>query len=125
MSAEPAHPGPDDRPPGTVILFRTPAARPPRRTGRRGIPNVSAQPGPGPAPEMTPQQRMAVALEKRFAGQGQSLTDSETAQAFLCTLREVRTMLHGALAEGRLGEGEHQTLDAMVEGMMAAPDLLA
>lgn len=125
MSAEPAHPGPGERPPGTVILFRTPAAHPPRRTGRREIPNVSAQPGHGPEPEMTPQQRMAVTLEGRFARQGQSLTDDETAQAFLCTLREVRAMLHGALAEGRLGEGEHQTLDAMVKGMMAAPDLLA
>jgi hypothetical protein len=125
MSAEPARPGPDHAPqPGTVILFRSPASRPPRRTQRRESPHVPIPPGPGQ--ELTPQQRMAAALEKRFADEtGQSLTAEETAAAFLCTLRQVRTMLHGALAEGQLGEGEHRTLDAMVEGMMAAPELLA
>lgn len=120
-AAEPARPGPDRAREGTVILFRTPASRPPRRTQRRESPHVPIQPGP----EMTPHLRLAASLEKRFAGQGQSLTDEETAQAFLLTLREVRTMLQGALAEGRLGEEEHHTLDAMVEGMMAAPGLLA
>jgi hypothetical protein len=124
MSAEPVHPGPDHASqPGTVILFRSPATRPPRRNQRRESPHVPIPPGPDR--ELTPQQRMAAAIEGRFAGHGLSLADDETAAAFLCTLREVRTMLHGALAEGRLGEGEHQTLDAMVEGMMAAPDLLA
>lgn len=124
MSAEPAHPGPDHTPPGTVIMFRTPATRPLRRTERRESPHVPVQ--PGPSEDLTPQQRIAVALERRFADElGQSLTDEDTAAAFLLTLREVRTMLHGALAEGRLGEGEHRTLDAMVEGMMAAPGLLA
>lgn len=116
-AAEHAHPEPDQ--PGTVILFRT-ANRPPRRNARRERTTVPAQPDPS----LTPQERLAARIERLFADHGRSLTDDGTTQDFLITLGFVRTMLEGAGRQGLIDDTQRQDLDAMVEGMMAAPGLL-
>lgn len=118
-AAEPAHPGPDRNHPGTVIPMHT-AGRPSRRQTRRERTTVPRQPD-GP---LTPHQKLAAALERQFADQGRTLTDDDTAQAFLITVGEFRRMLEGALATGVIGEAEYADLYAMCEGMAAAPGLL-
>ncbi|MGV9278130.1 hypothetical protein [Streptomyces griseosporeus] len=78
-----------------------------------------------PPADITPQQRLAAALERRFADHGRSLTDADTAAAFHITLGQVRQMLEGARVEGVLTDDAHADLDAMIEGMMGAPGMLA
>lgn len=122
MSAEPAQPGPDRALTAPVIpLIRSTANRPQRRPTRRERQHVPPQ----PAPDLTPHEKLAATVEDLFAKHGRSLTDPETAQDYLITLRMVRIMLTGALKEGVLEAGVHADLDAMVEGMMSAPGLLA
>jgi hypothetical protein len=120
-AAEPTHPGPDHALMATVTQIRT-AARPPRREQRRE-PRVPHQPTPGS--ELSPHEKMAAWLEDLFAGHSRSLTESETAEAFLTTLSAVRTLLVGAREKGVLGEEAFEELDALLEGMMTAPGLLA
>jgi hypothetical protein len=120
-AAEPTHPGPDRAArPATVLPFRTTASRPPRRTKRREkiVP-------PQPDPDLTPQQKLAASIEDLFAQYGKSLADADTAEDYLITLGAVRKMLEGARVQGIVGDEAHRELDAMIEGMMAAPGLLA
>jgi hypothetical protein len=95
------------------------AARRPRRTSSERT-RVPAQ----PTGDVSPQQRLAATLEAVFARHRRSLTDESTAEAFLITLGEVRRLLHGALEQGALEDDQHETLDAMLQGMEAAPGLL-
>lgn len=119
MSAEPARTGPDQPVPGTVIPIFT-ATRPPRRSARRERTTVPAQPDPN----LSPQQKLAASIEHLFAAHGRSLTDEDTAQDYLITLGYVRRMLEGARVKGVLAEDQQRDLDAMIEGMMAAPGLV-
>lgn len=115
MSADPARSGPHPvARPATVLTF--PA------TGRqaRGQGRTSAVP-PDP---LTPQQRLAASLEDLFARHGRSLTDDDTAEDYRITLGAVRNMLEGAHKTGKIDERQYGTLNAMIEGMLAAPDLL-
>lgn len=119
--AEPAHPGPDNGLTATVIpLIRT-AARPPRRDPRRERPHVPQQ----PVPDLTPHEKLAATVEDLFAKHGRSLTDPGSAEDYLITLRAVRIMLAGAHEQGLVGPEAFADLDAMMEGMMTAPGLLA
>lgn len=123
-AASSAHPtdGPD---PGRLATVHTfPASRPPRRHQRRETPVVPPT-TPGPGPELGPHEQLAATLEHLFAHHRRSLTDEHTVQDFLITLGAVRDLLSGALKRGVLDESAHQDLDAMIEGMMAAPGLLA
>lgn len=121
-AAEPARPGPDRALTATVIpLIRSTANRPQRRPSRRERPHVPPQ----PASDLTPHEKLAATVEDLFAKHGRSLTDPESAEDYLITLRLVRTMLQGARQEGVISEEAHADLDAMMEGMMSAPGLLA
>ena len=122
-AAEPAHPGPDRALTATVIpLIRSStAARPSRRDPRRERPHVPQQ----PPSELTPHEKLAATVEDLFAKHGRSLTDSDSAEVYLITLRAVRIMLAGAREQGVIGMEAFADLDAMLEGMMAAPGLLA
>ena len=118
-AAEPTGPGPDQPRPATVLAFPT-ASRPPRRTTRR---RITVPPQPDPA--LTPPQKLAATVERLFAKYGKSLADADTAEDYLVTLGAVRTMLEGARVQRLVGEEAYRELDAMIEGMMAAPGLLA
>lgn len=122
-AAEPANPGPDRALTATVIpLIRSSstAARPPRRD-RRERPHVPQQ----PTSDLTPHEKLAAVVEDLFAKHGRSLTDPDSAEDYLITLRAVRIMLRGAREQGILGQEAFSDLDAMLEGMMTAPGLLA
>lgn len=123
-AAEPAHDGPDRALTATVIpLIRDTAARPPRREKRRE-PHVPSPSASG----LTPHEKLAAVVEDLFAKHGRSLTDPGSAEDYLITLRAVRIMLAGALEQGLLAQDAQDVfkdLDAMVEGMMTAPGLLA
>ncbi|MDX3532471.1 hypothetical protein P1P75_40290 [Streptomyces sp. ID05-39B] len=80
------------------------------------------QPDPS---SLSPELRLAASIERVFADHGRSLTDGDTAADFTITLSVFRTLLQGAREQGKLGEGEFETLDGMIEGMLAAPRLLA
>jgi hypothetical protein len=120
-AAEPVDQGPDHALMATVTPIVRTAARPPRREKRREALRVPQQPTAG----LTPHEKMAAWLEDLFAGHSRSLTESETAEAFLTTLSAVRTVLVGARKKGRLSEEAFVELDALLEGMMTAPGLLA
>ena len=116
-AAEPARPGPDHPRAGTVLPFT--ASRPPRHRKRR------ENRVPEPRADLTAHDKLAASVEDLFAKHGRSLTDAETAEDYLITLRFVRIMLKGALNRGKLTEEQYQVRDGMVEGMMTAPGLLA
>lgn len=121
-AAEPSH-GPDRALTATVIplIRNSTASRPPRRD-RRERPHVPPQ----PASDLTPHEKLAATIEDLFAKHGRSLTDPDSAEDYLITLRMVRLMLHGAYEEGVIqDETGYRELDAMFEGMMTAPGLLA
>lgn len=123
-AAEPADPGPDRALTATVIpLIRnssSTAARPPRRE-RREHPHVPQQ----PQSDLTPHEKLAATVEDLFAKHGRSLTDPDSAEDYLIALRAVRIMLRGAHEHGVIGPEAFADLDAMLEGMMTAPGLLA
>lgn len=79
---------------------------------------------PDPNAELSPHQQLAARIERVFSDHGRSLTDEDTAQAFLITLGQIRLILDGARHQGVLGEDQHRELAAMVEGLMTAPGLL-
>ena len=123
-AAEPAHPGPDGALTATVIpIIRnsSTAARPPRRDKRREHPHVPQQ----PQSDLTPHEKLAASVEDLFAKHGRSLTDPDSAEDYLIALRAVRIMLSGAHQQGVIGAEAFADLDAMIEGMMTAPGLLA
>jgi hypothetical protein len=117
-AAEPADPGPDGgHGPGTVILFRK---RPSMRRRRREdtMPNAGE-------PSASPQQRLTDSIEAYFLKHdARTLTDPETAEAYLITLGLVRNMLEGARVNGVVDDEQHGELQAMIDGMRAAPGLL-
>lgn len=119
-AAEHADPGPDQPGPATVLSFPT-AIRPSRRTARRERTAVPPQPNPN----LSPHEKLAGSVERLFADHGRTLTDETTAKDFLITLTYVRKMLEGARHQDLINEEQQQDLDAMVQGMMAAPGLLA
>jgi hypothetical protein len=120
-AAEPVNPGPDHALMATVTPIIRTAARPQRQDLRREKPRVPQQ----PTSDLTPHEKLAAKMEDLFAKHRRSLTHSETAEDYLITLQAVRIMLRGALGEGLLGEKAFEDLDAMLEGMMTAPGLLA
>lgn len=120
MSAEPASRGIDPTA-GNVLSFRKKPAVGRSRRARGARP---AAPAPAPGSELTPQQKLAATLEARFAAAGRTLTDEHTAEAFLITLAQVRTLLEGAHTKDMLTDDAYRDLDAMLEGMMGAPKLL-
>ncbi|AKZ60777.1 hypothetical protein SAM23877_p068 (plasmid) [Streptomyces ambofaciens ATCC 23877] len=117
MSAEPAHTGPDPGDGCTATVF---AFRRPRRTRRH---QEAAM--PEPSGDLTPQQRLAATIEKAFADHRRTLTDEDTAEAFLISLSLMRRTLDGALAQGLIDKPAHADLVGMLDGMAAAPGLLA
>ncbi|MBJ6623552.1 hypothetical protein [Streptomyces sp. DHE17-7] len=114
MSAEPALPGPDgDGRAATVFAFRRPVRR-----------QEAAMPLP-PAGDLTPQDRLAATIEKAFADHRRTLTDPDTAEAFLISLGLMRRTLDGALAQGLIDQPAHADLAGMLDGMREATRLLA
>ena len=109
----PVHPGT-----GTVLPF--PAARP-RRHPRSERTTVPIQPD-GP---LSDDERMAAKLEQVFAQHGRSLTDENTALDVGIILGEWRKILARAREAGRIDDVAHQSLDGMLEAMIAAAALLA
>ena len=120
-AAEPVNPGPDHALMATVTPIVRTAARPQRQDLRREKPRVPHQ----PTSDLTPHERLAATVEDLFAKHRRSLTHSETAEDYLITLRAVRIMLAGAREQGLVGQEAFADLDAMLEGMMTAPGLLA
>ncbi|WP_329376202.1 hypothetical protein [Streptomyces sp. NBC_01483] len=121
-AAEPAHPGPDSGTstgPATVILFR----QGPSKRRRRREDTVPNQREPR-EPSASPQQRLADTIESLFLKHGRTLTDDDTAEAFLIALKAVQFMHDGALAQGVVGEEAHRELRAMTEGMQAVPRIV-
>jgi len=78
-----------------------------------------------PTSDLTPHEKLAATVEDLFAKHGRSLTDPDSAEDYLITLRAVRIMLRGAHEHGVIGPEAFADLDAMLEGMMTAPGLLA
>lgn len=113
-AAEPVHTTGPENSPATVYAFR----RPRRHSRETRVPNQ-------PPSDLTPGQKLAASLERAFADHGRSLTDPDTGQDFTITLAILRTLLQGALEQGRLGQEEFEMLDGMIDGMLEAPRLLA
>ena len=80
-------------------------------------------PAPEPALSGT-QQLLAEHLELTFNGHRLTLTDEQTALTFHVTLQVVRGMLESAQAQGIVDAAQFHELDALIEGMAAAPRLL-
>lgn len=119
-AAEHADPGPDQPGPATVLSFPT-AIRPSRRTARRERTAVPPQPNPN----LSPQERLTAWVEQAFKKHRRTLTDPDTAEAFLIAAGVMRHVVDGALAQGLIDEGAHQELNGMLTGLEAAPGLLA
>lgn len=122
-AAEPADPGPDggtDNGPATVILFRQGPSKRRRRRREETVPN----PREPSEPSASPQQHLANSVEARFLKCERTLTDPETAEAYLITLDLVSTMLAGAHVNGIVDDEQRRELHAMIDGMKAAPGLL-
>lgn len=117
-AADPAQPVPGlDRGPGTVVrLFR--GRRSPARPGR-------AQEGiPADRGESSPQERLADSAEKLFLKHDRTLTDPDTQEVYLITLKLVAGLFEGARVNGVVDDGQHRELHAIINGLRSAPDLL-
>lgn len=77
-----------------------------------------------PRPDGTPQQQLADQMELTFNSAGHTLTDEETAEVFLTTLALVARAHEGAEAQGIITEQQRSDLNALIEGMKAAPRLV-
>ena len=79
-----------------------------------------------PHPQGGPDDRAAMAndIEMTFNDQKLTLSDDDTADVYRITLQIVRGVLAGAGARGMVNEGQAQRLDALVEAMIEAPDLV-
>lgn len=117
-AAEHADLGPDQ--PGTVIAFRT-AGRPQRRNTRRENTTVPPQPNPN----LSPQEKLTAWVERAFTEHRRTLTDPDTAQAFLIATGVMRHVVDGALAKSLIDEDAHEELTGMLTGLEAAPGLLS
>jgi len=69
-------------------------------------------------------QQLADHIEMTFNEQKLTLSDDDTADAFRITLQVVRGLLAGAGAQGIVDERQAERLDALVEGVIGAPDLV-
>lgn len=120
-AAEHADPGPDQPGgPATVLSFPT-AIRPSRRTARREKTTVPAQPNPN----LSPQEKLTAWVERAFTEHRRTLTDPDTAEAFLIATGVMRHVVDGALAQGLVDEDAHRELNGMLTGLEASPGLLA
>lgn len=70
------------------------------------------------------QQQLADHIETTFNYARLTLSDDDTADAYRLTLKIVRGVLAGAHAKGMVDESQAAQLDALVEGMLGAPDLV-
>jgi hypothetical protein len=97
------------------------------KEGRRAVstPYPGDGGGSGPDGRQSPQQMLADHFETTFNQYSLSLTDKKTRAAFTVTLEIMRGMLKAAQVQGIVDEERHGELDAMVEGMLAAPRLLS
>ncbi|MFF7335369.1 hypothetical protein [Streptomyces sp. NPDC008150] len=121
MSAEPVHQdqdrtGASQEAPGSVLPFR--------RRPRRGV-GPQPRKAAAPAPELSPHQQLAALIEAAFNGVDRTLRDDRTATDFRATIGVVRTMVDGARARSIITDQQHTELDAMLEGMLSAPAMLA
>jgi hypothetical protein len=83
-------------------------------------------PGPAPdTPDPDPRQGLAERFEEIFNEHRLSLTDGKVAASYTVTLHIVRGMLDGAHARGIVDEEQRQELDAMIEGIVGIPPLVA
>ncbi|MFD1278052.1 hypothetical protein [Streptomyces kaempferi] len=101
--------------PGTVVLFRKKA--PKHGRGRR----EETVPAPG---ETTPEQRLADKMERLYLKHDMTLTDPDTAQAFLIAMDAVQMMVQGGRVHKVIDEEQRAVFHAMLEGMKAAPRLV-
>lgn len=114
--ADPAHNGP--RRPATVLhLFKD---RAPVRLGKRRRETSAVE----PADDTNAHQKLADSAERAFLANGRTLTDPDTAEAHRITLGIVGQMVDGALATGIVDDDAHRDLQAILEGLKAAPRLL-
>ncbi|MFD9443458.1 hypothetical protein [Streptomyces sp. NPDC060001] len=115
-AAEPTHPGPVG--PATVItLFR----------GQHPSPRLTQRGGEEPVPDpgdSALHQRLADSAEELFLKHGRTLTDDDTAEAYLIALDLFESMLEGARVTGVITRDGHRELHALVEGMKTAPRLV-
>ncbi|MFJ4473309.1 hypothetical protein ACIP2X_38245 [Streptomyces sp. NPDC089424] len=74
--------------------------------------------------ERTPHERIADDMEAAFNAAGKTLTDDDTALVFTHTLTIVGRALEGAEAQDIINGDQLAKLEALVEGMKAAPRLL-
>jgi len=77
-----------------------------------------------PNTPLGPEEQLAAIVEQVFASLGHTLTDDQTAQVYLATLRVVANMHDGALAQGVVDAEAHQTLTGMIRGLEGIPGLL-
>lgn len=79
-----------------------------------------------PHPQGGPDDRAAMAndIEMTFNDQKLTLSDDDTADTYRITLKIVRGILAGASAQGIVDDNQLARLDALVEGMIGAPDLV-
>lgn len=75
--------------------------------------------------DLTPQDRLAATIERAFANHRRTLTDPDTAEAFLISLTLMRSTLDGALAQGLIDQPAHDDLTGMLDGMREASQRLA
>lgn len=119
-AADPAHNGP--RRPATVLhLFKD---RAPVRLGKRRDRRDREAPVVESDDETTPHQKLADSAERAFLAKQRTLTDPDTEEAYLITLGIFGTMVDGALDTGIVDEDAHRDLQAILEGLKAAPRLL-
>ncbi|MEV4975604.1 hypothetical protein [Streptomyces scopuliridis] len=97
-----------------------------RRPRRPKAPLTPAPRPAGPAPEVEPSalDHIAYRVQALFTAHRRTLTDDDTAEAFVITLDGVLGLLDGALAEGVLGDEQHQSLHALLTAMRSAPSRL-
>jgi hypothetical protein len=120
MSAEPAPTGPD-RSTHAATVLQFPSAPRPRlpRSERTPVPPPS-----DPGTPLDPEQQLAAVVEQVFASIHRTLTDDDTAEVYLTTLRVVANLFDGALAQGVVDDEAHRTLVGMLQGMEGVPRTL-
>ncbi|MFD9721046.1 hypothetical protein [Streptomyces sp. NPDC059076] len=105
MSAEHA---PVEAGPGAVISL---SSHPRRRSHRIDPPDFTE-----------PEQILAEIIEALFLKRSRTLTDEDTAEAYVIAIDAMLLVIDGAMARGVVGETEHQALRGMAEGMRQAPE---
>lgn len=119
-AADPAPNGPP-RPVATVLnLFD----RAPVRLGKRRDRREREAPVVESDDETTPHQKLADSAERAFLAHQRTLTDPDTEEAYRITLGIFGSMVDGALATGIVDDEAHRDLQAILEGLKAAPRLL-